>query len=395
MEQLVEEIRRLAAEFALDYARHDQKFEFPGAEIQKLKSIGALKAPVPKKFGGLGMAPTELIRCIKILAEGNPSVAQIFFVHCLDLVIATEFATAEQLEWLMRAVVDNNCFVGQATAERHSKTHYAFETVFTPVNGGVKVRGRKFFTTGSGAADVFLIFGAQYDGGIGAAIAQRGDKGLELIDDWKAMGQRGTTSGTVVLNDLFIPSERVFPKFQFADQGPQSLMGPYLQLGFTAIYTGIAGGALRAGIEYVRTKTRAYPESGVSSASDDRYIQREVGMMRAQLSAADSLLDRAARRLEEAFAMRGKAGDTEMKRCRAEASVAVAEAKIIATEAALRIGQDIFQLCGARSALYEEDMDRFWRDARTLTVHDPKDYRAMLIGQYVLLDKFPAAGFRS
>ena len=47
---------------------------------------------------------------------------------------------------------------------------------------------------------------------------------------------------------------------------------------------------------------------------------------------------------------------------------------------------------GARSAMGEENLDRFWRDARTLTLHDPKEYKAKLLGEYVLHGKYPPAG---
>jgi alkylation response protein AidB-like acyl-CoA dehydrogenase len=70
----------------------------------------------------------------------------------------------------------------------------------------------------------------------------------------------------------------------------------------------------------------------------------------------------------------------------------ILRAKLVSTEVVLRDCQNIFQICGARSALAAKDFDRFWRNVRTLAFHDPKDYKAELIGEYFLQGKYPPMG---
>lgn len=146
----------------------------------------------------------------------------------------------------------------------------------------------------------------------------------------------------------------------------------------------------------MKTKTRPlpWPGSGVTTAVEDHYILQEVGKMSAHLLAAESLVDKAAETVDRIMGLRGKVDGEELMRRRAEASVTVSHAKVVATEVALRVCQDIFQVCGARAAMAEEDLDRFWRDVRTLTLHDPVTYQARAIGEYLLQGKLPVPGFR-
>ena len=188
----------------------------------------------------------------------------------------------------------------------------------------------------------------------------------------------------------------VIPKLGSTQEpDPTDFFAPMIQSGFIAIYIGTAQAALNYALNYVKTKTRPFPFSGVDAAIQDPYILHEVGTLSAYLTAAESLLRTAVKLMEQGVAARGKVTREELAQKRAVAMVEVAKAKVVATEVALRVCADIFQLCGARSAMAEEDSDRFWRDVRTLTLHDPVDYKARLIGEYLLQDKHPLPGFYS
>ena len=53
------------------------------------------------------------------------------------------------------------------------------------------------------------------------------------------------------------------------------------------------------------------------------------------------------------------------------------------------MGERIFQISGAGATVSKYGMDRFWRDARTLTLHDPVDYKYKLVGDWALNDVNP------
>ncbi len=394
---MLDRIRILSAEFAVTYPVRDRSNKYPTEEMNTLKRSGILAAAVPKEYGGLGMTAEELIKSVMILAEGNPSIAQMFLVHCvIGAQFVTGFATEAQRKHLFSQIVKNHAFIANAASEKDSKDAYAYETTLTRASdkSGVLINGKKFFCTGSQAADIVLVLGIM-EGGFAAAFVAPKSEGLYMHDDWDVMGQRGTSSGSIEFRNVYVGLDMVIPKVGINELEPSNLFGPLTQGCFTAIYAGAAKGALKHSLRYVKTKTRPLAGSSVSRAVEDPYILLEVGKMSAYVSAAESLLLKAARLIDETLEMRGAVKDVEMARLRAEASVAVSEAKVFATEAGLRVCQDVFQVCGARAALAEEDLDRYWRDVRTLTLHDPVGYKAKQVGEFLLQEKYPDVSLRS
>ena len=73
----------------------------------------------------------------------------------------------------------------------------------------------------------------------------------------------------------------------------------------------------------------------------------------------------------------------------AAASVAVAEARALTTTASLLAGSKLFELGGTASTLDGLGLDRFWRNARTHTLHDPVRWKYHAVGNYYLNDKLP------
>ena len=209
--------------------------------------------------------------------------------------------------------------------------------------------------------------------------------GVTIHHDWDAMGQRETGSGSVSFQDVFVPEDDVIGE-PGAALRPPALTGLYFQSAFTAIYIGIAEAAFEAALDYIRTQTRPWPWAGIERAADDLYIQHHLGVLRARIDGAKLLLDAASAALEAAAEGRGP---------RAEASVTTGKAKFLATEAALQMTNTLFQICGARSTYTKFGFDRFWRDARTLTLTDPIDHKLREIGKYYLLKEDPPVTFYS
>ncbi|MBJ9878582.1 SfnB family sulfur acquisition oxidoreductase, partial [Burkholderia cenocepacia] len=161
--------------------------------------------------------------------------------------------------------------------------------------------------------------------------------------------------------------------------------GPLSQILQAAIDAGIANAAIDDTLAFVRTRTRPWVDSGVERAVDDPLTIREIGRLHIQLHAADALLERAARTLDEITA-KGDVTEDDVAR----ASVAVGEAKVLTTEVALLAGEKLFELAGTQSTLAEHNLDRHWRNARTHTLHDPVRWKYHLVGNYYLNGARPA-----
>jgi alkylation response protein AidB-like acyl-CoA dehydrogenase len=145
---------------------------------------------------------------------------------------------------------------------------------------------------------------------------------------------------------------------------------------------GITKNALRDAIEYTRTKKRPWIHSGVEKGADDPYALLTIGQMEAWTEAVDALQERAVDALDATEA-------NPTPESRAATMIAVARAKAVSTDVGLRVCEALFQVTGAASTLAKYSYDRHWRNLRTITLHDPSDYKYRLVGDYVLNDRWP------
>lgn len=213
------------------------------------------------------------------------------------------------------------------------------------------------------------------------AWVRRDAPGVTVIDDWAGFGQRTTASGTVLFDEAPVEEALLLDLTPLA--GRPGLVGPISQLIQAAIDAGIARGALEAALDHVRTKTRAYPFT-VERVADDPYILAEIGQVAIDLHAAEEVLARAGRVLDRVAAAKVTAETA------AEASVAVAEAKILTTEIALEASERLLELAGASATRAAANLGRYWRDARVHTLHDPVRWKYHLLGAYTLNGTLPA-----
>ncbi|MCY1432129.1 sulfur acquisition oxidoreductase, SfnB family [compost metagenome] len=110
----------------------------------------------------------------------------------------------------------------------------------------------------------------------------------------------------------------------------------------------------------------------------------DIGRLQLELHAAQALLSKAARTLDEVNAAPVDAASA------ARASIAVAEAKVLTTEIALQASEKLFELAGSRATLAEFNLDRHWRNARVHTLHDPVRWKYHAVGAYHLNGTLPA-----
>jgi alkylation response protein AidB-like acyl-CoA dehydrogenase len=157
------------------------------------------------------------------------------------------------------------------------------------------------------------------------------------------------------------------------------------QLIMTNLYLGIGEGAFEAARRYTTEESKPWFASGVASAAEDPFIQHRYGQLWLLLRPAVVLADHAATKLETAFRKGADIG----ARDRGEVAIAVAEAKCLAHRAAIEIGSQMFELTGARSTSARYGFDRYWRNARVHTLHDPVDYKYRDLGRYALDGTLP------
>lgn len=256
----------------------------------------------------------------------------------------------------------------------------------TPSNGGFVVSGRKTFATGAAVADRLVVSATRVDNGEKLTFLLDGKaNGITYLNDWDNIGQRLTSSGGVVFDNVEVPSEDVLG-VQPTDATPRlSLAALGFQLVLAQLYVAIAEGALAEAVEYTRTKTRPWFVSNVDKATEDPHIIASYGEMVAQTRAAGLLADQAGAELWAA----SEAGTDLTAEQRGAAAVTISAAKVVSTKVANEVTSRIFEQVGARGTASKYALDRFWRNARTLTLHDPVVYKAREVGENFLTGALP------
>lgn len=372
--EAIEVAQKLAQEFAVGAAERDRERRWPVAELDAFSQSGLWSINVPKRFGGPEVSYVTLSKVIEIISAADPSLGQIPQNH-LGVVAAIRTVADEAQQKLLFGEVLRGTRLGNAFSEFGSKRAVDFETKFEDAGDHVFVTGKKFYSSGALLAHLVPIVALDDQARAWYAIADRDAPGLTVIDDWTSFGQRTTLSGTVVLDRVKVPKTHLVPGYKGYDHPTAD--GAVFQIIQAAVDTGIAAAAIDDTVDFVRTRTRAWVDSGQERASDDPYIIQAVGDLKLRLSATRALLDNAGRAVDRA--VENPTADTV-----AEAQIAVAESKILSTETAILATNKLFELAGTRSTLAEFALDRHWRNARTHTLHDPVRWKYAILGNYHL-----------
>ncbi|MHC5729987.1 MAG: acyl-CoA dehydrogenase family protein, partial [Nostoc sp.] len=164
-----------------------------------------------------------------------------------------------------------------------------------------------------------------------------------------------------------------------------TFLGIIAQLTKTNVYLGITKGAFAAAREYTKTTTKPWITSGVDSATQDPYILHHYGDFWVEIQAAIALADQAAEKVQAAWDKDAELTYQE----RGEVAIAVSASKALATRVGIDITNRIFEVTGTRATATKYGFDRYWRDLRTFTLHDPVDYKLRAIGDWLLNDQLP------
>ncbi|MFE2295836.1 acyl-CoA dehydrogenase family protein [Streptomyces sp. NPDC059452] len=378
----IERAAEVAAILAIDAAARDKAGATPYTEIQLLKESGLVTLLGPAAHGGGGQEWTTAYRVIREVAKADGSIGQLLGYHYLWNWAARLVGTREQWEHVEAEAVRQTWFFGGAVNPRDT------DVVVTEDGDDLVFTGAKTFSTGSKVSDVTVLEGVLEgtDQHI-FAIVPSDSEGLTFHDDWDNIGQRLTESGGVTIDGVRTPwaSAAGYVDKEFRPRVYNTLNVPTIQLVFISFYLGIAAGALETAATYTRTKTRSWLHGGYEQAVDEPYVIDTYGDLTAKLWAVEALADAVAAEGQKLH----DAPDEVTEQSRAAFEVRVAAAKARATDVALEVTSRIFEVTGARSTASSEGLDRFWRNVRTHTLHDPVAYKRREVGRHVLTGELP------
>lgn len=371
----------LAALFAPGAVKRDAQRILPVGELDHLSSSGLLAILVPAEHGGADVSAHTLAEVFRLLAHADPNIAQIPQSHFAYVNVLRHQGSPSQQSFFFAEIL-NGKRLGNAQSETGTKHIQDIRTTLQDDGDGVyRLTGVKGYSTGALFADwIPVLAHLGPDGPLHVAFVERDADGVTVIDDWSGMGQRTTASGTVRLDGVRVPCDRIVPH-HLTFTGPQ-LYGALAQLLHAAIDVGIAGAALDDAADFVRTKSRPWFESGADRATEDPLVIQRVGELAIAVLGAEALLSQAAREIDVA-----RADLTDHRAGRA--SIAVATARTVGAKVAVDVASALFEVAGTRSSLDELNLNRHWRNARTHTLHDPTAWKIQHIGRYILSGTLP------
>lgn len=377
--------QQLAQQFAETAAERDKAGGNPKFERDLIRQSGLLGLSIPQQYGGQGADWKTIFQTIQIIAQVDSSLAHVYGFHHLLIATVQLFSQAEQYQSWFEQTVKQNLFWGntlnpldrRTTAQQISENEFIFQ-------------GDKSFCSGSMDSDILLCSAYNDEAKLLIGVIPTVREGVSLLGDWNNMGQRQTDSGNSHFEQVKIHKDELL-------LNPGPLSTPYsslrpliAQLIFVHLFLGVAEGAFELAKETVQSQ-KAWSKSLVENAVNDPFTQKHFAEFYVQLESVRLLTNKAIETLQHAW----NQVENLTAEQRGEVSIAIATAKIAATNTSLYITQNIFQVMGARATTAKLNIDRFWRNVRTQTLHDPIDYKYQEVGEWVLTDKVPDPSFYS
>lgn len=386
------EWQRLFDHIALGAAERERErlLPFEAVDLLKRARFGALR--LRKEEGGAGATLRELYAIAIRLAAADANVAHIFRNH---FTVAEQYARTpyDAQSRLWQQQVSEGAIFGLASTETGPNPAGGTQpdTLLTPEGDGFRLNGVKYYSTGTLYADLVLVRAADPDKRFVSIIIPVKRDGIEILDDWDGAGQRLTASGTTRYHNVRVEAAEAV--FDLPGRGyGLSYSNTQAQLFLTAVVAGIARAILEDAIALLKRRQRSFYYAHFPVPADDLLLQQTIGQLSANAFAAEAAVLAAADALDRTGAARD-AGEPDGTLA-ADAALAAANAKIVVDDLALRSGSLLFEVGGASATERRFNLDRHWRNARTIASHNPASFKAQAIGALLVKgEPLPARGF--
>jgi len=198
--------------------------------------------------------------------------------------------------------------------------------------------------------------------------------GVRFVDDWDALGQRLSASGSVEFDAVPVATSDVLGVV--GEEPYSTLVTPGIQLAFGNLYLGIAQGALQKARQLTLDRRGAWLLSNADHYSRDPLVQRVFGELVSRVAAVEALADHWNARYDLVISR----GSDVTAADRADVEIGIAQLKVVSTETALEVAQRVYEVTGTSSVRSDIGLDLHWRNIRTHSLHDPVDYKKIEVG---------------
>jgi alkylation response protein AidB-like acyl-CoA dehydrogenase len=346
--ELIERAATVGRKIAGDASRHDVEGTFVEEGLEALRDAGLLALAVPTDLGGLGATVRQVALFQRELAHhcGSTALATSMHQHVVAFTAWRYRRGMPGAEGTLRRVADEGIVL--VSTGGGDFTHPRGEAV--KADGGYRVSGRKQFSSQSSFGDVLSTMFAYEDPEQGRRVLNMAvpvrAEGVTVLDNWDTLGMRGTASNDVVLEDVFVPEDKVVANRPYGVVDPplQVIVSIAMPI-ISAVYLGVAEAAYQAAVEVALRK------------AEDPIVQRQVGLMAHRLRVASWALD-------GALAEIGDDPDPSMQRF----TVAMAAKREIAL-AGIEVCDVAMEVGGGPAFFRGSTLERCYRDIRAAKFH--------------------------
>jgi len=340
-------------------AEIDQSREYPWDIVEVLKAERFMGMTIPEEYGGQGRSFLDTVLVIEEMARSCTVSARIVVeanMGAISTVMA--YGTDAQRKRAADLVLAGDKPAICITEADAGSDVSGMKTRADKRGNRYVLNGRKHWITGAGVSRLHLIFARVFDEGgeelgVGGFLAVRGEaEGLRMSKRETTMGLCGMPEGELVFEDLEIAPDMVLLPPSGFKRGFVDLINAYnsQRVGAGTVAMGIAAGALEYAVEWAKAREQFGRPIG-----EFQGLQWMLADMQTQLTASRLMLYAAA-------SSRGPGGSSFP-----DPSLA-AQAKIFASEAAIKIVNDALQMFGARGYSRDFPLERMARDVRMFTI---------------------------
>jgi alkylation response protein AidB-like acyl-CoA dehydrogenase len=338
--------------------------------IRWLKEAGFGTLRIPVEEGGFGATLPQLFQLLTELAEADSNLPQALRAHFAFVEDRLNQPDSEERKRWFRRFTDGE-LVGSGWTEIGNLKLGEVVTKVSPSEN-------KFYSTGTLYADWIDVYAQRGDNGRDViALVNTHQTGVQREDDWDGFGQRLTGSGTTRFEQAKVEAPHVYDfseRFRYQTAFYQHVL--------LSTLAGIGRAITRDVAQGVANRKRIYSHSNANLVKQDVQVLQVVGQISSWAYAVDATVQQATQALQQAYELHDSGDEAAIQQANVKAEVDSAKAQVIATDLVTRAATELFNALGASDTRTSKALDRHWRNARTVSSHNPVIYKSRNVGDW-------------
>jgi alkylation response protein AidB-like acyl-CoA dehydrogenase len=373
------QVKQLARDFAEKeiapfVRKYDEKGEFPFEIMKKLGEIGFLGITFPEEYGGSGLKYLDYVVIIEEISRVDPSIGLSVAAHnglCTNHIYC--FGDENQKRKYLPELCTGKKIGAWALTEPQAGSDAAnLLTTAVKENSYYILNGNKVFTTHGSVGDVIVVMAVtdktKGKSGISSFIVEKGYDGLIVGKKEDKLGMRASDTCSLIFDNCKVPVENLIGgEGQGYKQAMEILAGG--RIGIAALSVGLAQGAFELSLKYSKER-KAFGKY----IAEFQAIQWKLADMATQIESARLLTYKAAYLKDQ-----GK-----------DYSLYASMAKYFASEVAVKCAIEAVQIYGGYGYIKEYPVEKFYRDAKLLTIGEgTSEIQKIIIANKILKEMAP------